>query len=57
MLVDHDAYYDQTDIIERDLMRPKLLRAFGWKVVHLLAKDWYADHEAMLGQVEAELAR
>jgi len=56
VLVDHDAYYDHGDIIERDLMRPKLLRAFGWNVAHVLAKDWYADHEAVLEKLEAGLA-
>jgi hypothetical protein len=24
-------------------MRPKLLEAFGWRIAHVLAKDWYTD--------------
>src|SRR5262249_11152117 len=30
ILVDTEAYYRQTDILERDVMRPKLLESFGW---------------------------
>ncbi len=41
ILLDNDSYYDQSDLLERDLMRPKLLRDFGWKVAFVLAKDWY----------------
>jgi DNA polymerase III delta prime subunit len=48
ILCDHDAYYDQSDLLERDLMRPKLLRDFGWNVTFVLAKDWYADPRAVL---------
>jgi len=40
ILVDTDAYYQRTDILERDVMRPRLLEAFGWKITHVLAKDW-----------------
>ncbi len=48
IMIDGDAYYEQPDIFERDMMRPKLLRAFGWQLTHVLAKDWYADSAAVL---------
>jgi predicted DNA-binding WGR domain protein len=48
ILVDTDAYYRQGDIIERDVMRPQLLESFGWKVMHVLAKDWYKDPSAII---------
>ncbi len=51
ILIDDAAYYDQTDVLERDMMRPKLLRDFGWNVVQVLAKDWYADRDAVLAHV------
>ena len=28
------------------MMRPRLLRAFGWKVTSVLAKDWYDNQGA-----------
>jgi hypothetical protein len=52
ILVDTDAYYQQTDILERDVQRPKLLESFGWKIVHVLAKDWYEDRSAVLKTLE-----
>jgi predicted DNA-binding WGR domain protein len=43
ILIDTPAYYEQSDLLERDMMRPRLLRAFGWRLTHVLAKDWHAD--------------
>ncbi len=51
ILLDDDAYYDQSDVLERDMMRPKLLRNFGWSIAHVLAKDWYADRTAVLARL------
>ena len=56
ILLDNDGYYDQSDLLERDLMRPKLLRDFGWKVTFVLAKDWYEDRAAVLERFERLLA-
>ncbi|MEX0824593.1 MAG: AAA domain-containing protein [Pirellulaceae bacterium] len=51
ILVDTEAYYDQSDLLERDMMRPRLLRTFGWRVTRILAKDWYADPDAVVERV------
>jgi hypothetical protein len=56
ILLDNDSYYDQSDLLERDLMRPKLLRDFGWNVTFVLAKDWYEDRDAELKRLEQLLA-
>jgi predicted DNA-binding WGR domain protein/multidrug efflux pump subunit AcrA (membrane-fusion protein) len=56
ILLDNDAYYDQSDLLERDLMRPKLLRDFGWKAAVVLAKDWYEDRAAVLERLVRLLA-
>ena len=48
ILLDNEAYYDQADLLERDMMRPRLLRDFGWKATVVLAKDWYQDRAAVL---------
>jgi hypothetical protein len=47
ILVDTRAYYQQNDILERDVMRPGLLESFGWRIKHVLAKDWYSDPAAV----------
>jgi predicted DNA-binding WGR domain protein len=56
ILVDTPRYYEQTDLIERDLMRPKLLKDFGWTVTHVLTKDWYDDPQLVLKRLDALLA-
>src|SRR5204863_9968311 len=48
ILVDTEAYYRQSDVLEKDLMRPKLLGDFGWKIAHVLSKDWYRQPDAVL---------
>jgi hypothetical protein len=48
ILLDNHAYYEQSELIERDMMRPKLLRNFGWRVAFVLAKDWYDKRSEVL---------
>jgi len=55
ILTDNQAYYEQADLLERDMMRPKLLRVFGWRVAQVLAKDWYDDRSTVLERIERVL--
>lgn len=48
IILDGADYYQQRDLLERDLMKPRLLRAFGWQVAVVLTKDWIADCDAVL---------
>jgi predicted DNA-binding WGR domain protein len=50
-MVDTEAYYRQKDIFERDVMRPSLLKGFGWRIQHVLAKDWYRSRSAVLSSL------
>jgi predicted DNA-binding WGR domain protein len=52
ILLDNNGYYEQSDLLERDLMRPKLLRDFGWKVAFVLSKDWYEDRDTVLNHLD-----
>jgi hypothetical protein len=52
ILVDTDAYFRNTNLLERDVLKPKLLRAFGWKVAGVLTKDWYEDRGRVLEEIE-----
>jgi hypothetical protein len=51
VLVDTLTSYEQSEPLERDMMRPRLLRAFGWRVTSVLAKDWYQDPDAELDRI------
>src|SRR5262249_37492022 len=53
ILVDTPRYYEETDLIERDLMRPKLLKDFGWTVTHVLSKDWHDDPQQVLNRLDS----
>ncbi len=46
-----DAPYRFADVFERDVQRPQLLEAFGWKITFVLAKDWYDNPAEELQRV------
>jgi hypothetical protein len=56
ILADTFNYYEQSEPVERDMMRPRLLRAFGWQVTSVLAKDWYEDQPGELRRLLDMLA-
>jgi len=55
VFVDTDRFYDESDVIEREVLKPRLLRAFGWQVYHALAKDWLADPDAVIKSLTSRL--
>jgi hypothetical protein len=56
ILVDSAAWYAQTDLIERELMKPALLTNFGWSIAVILTKDWYLEPKKTLRRIEKLLA-
>ncbi len=52
ILVDTDNHYANPNLLDRYLMQPTILRAFGWKVLFILTKDWYHDPEDVLRRIE-----
>lgn len=56
LLLDTERYYDQADLLERDLLRPRLLVDFGWRIAHVLAKDFVQDRQSVLDRLLALLA-
>ena len=51
ILVDTEEFYQEADTLEREMMKPKLLEAFGWSIMHVTAKDWYHDPEQVLQMI------
>jgi predicted DNA-binding WGR domain protein len=43
------------DTMERYVFRPQILRAFGWRVLDLPARDWHDDRAAVIARIEALL--
>ena len=43
---------EEVPVLERYVLRPALLEAFGWKVFEVLAKDWHESPDEVLGKIE-----
>ncbi|MGZ5505951.1 MAG: WGR domain-containing protein [Limisphaerales bacterium] len=52
ILVDTDGHYANGNLLDRYLMQPSILRAFGWKFALVLTKDWYHDPEQVLTRID-----
>src|ERR1043165_3162975 len=48
ILVDTDGHYANANILDRYLMQPSILRAFGWQFALVLTKDWYQNRDDVL---------
>ncbi len=46
-----------SDVLEHFHTRPGILRAFGWQVAVVVAKDWWHEPEAVLERIERLLRR
>lgn len=51
ILVDTTDNYATADPWERDILRPKLLQDFGWRIVRVLGKDWWNDPAGELERI------
>ena len=56
IMIDSSQWYSQTDLLERELMKPQLLTAFGWQLMIVLAKDWYHDRDAVIAAIAAAIS-
>ena len=55
LLVDTDAHYENTQLVDRYLTRPAILKAFGWQVLLVLTKDWLHEPAAVIARIERAL--
>jgi predicted DNA-binding WGR domain protein/very-short-patch-repair endonuclease len=53
VLVDGEPTSAKDDLLERDLLRPSLLRTFGWRIAQVLSSDWYRERKAVLDRLVA----
>jgi hypothetical protein len=57
ILVDTATHYENRNVLERYVSRPRILDAFGWQVMQVLAKDWLHAPEAVLEQIKQALGK
>jgi predicted DNA-binding WGR domain protein len=55
ILVDTDSHYANPNLLDRYLMQPSILRAFGWRFALILTKDWYHNPDDVLARLEKML--
>lgn len=48
ILIDDDLHYSNDNLLENYYQRPAILKSFGWKTMHLYAKDWLQHPQKML---------
>src|SRR5581483_9893117 len=52
LLVDTETHYGNSDLVDRYLTQPAILRAFGWQIMHVLTKDWFHEPDAVIERIE-----
>lgn len=55
ILLDAKASYTQADILDQYVLRPNLLRVFGWNVLNIYKKDWLEKPELVKEQLQKQL--
>jgi predicted DNA-binding WGR domain protein len=50
--VDTDGHYANPNLLDRYLMQPGILKAFGWRFALVLTKDWYHNPNDVLARLE-----
>ena len=55
VMVDTAEHYANRDVLERYVSRPRILGAFGWRTLQVLARDWHHDRDLVLEAIERAL--
>jgi predicted DNA-binding WGR domain protein len=55
ILVDTEHHYANPNLLDRYLLQPAILRAFGWRRALVLTKDWYHNAEDVLLRLKKAL--
>lgn len=51
ILLDDDKHYSNTNLIEQYYQRPAILQSFGWRTIHVFAKDWLKQPDKVKEQI------
>ncbi len=52
VLVDTDGHYANPNLLDRYLLQPGILKAFGWRFALVLTKDWYHHPDEVVARLE-----
>jgi len=51
ILIDDDKHYSNENLVEQYYQRPAILQSFGWRSMHVFAKDWLHQPEKVMEQI------
>ncbi|MFN8283769.1 MAG: AAA domain-containing protein [Chitinophagales bacterium] len=51
ILLDDDSHYRNGDLLEQYLLKPTILKNFGWNILQVYAKDWLENKAKTLQQI------
>jgi predicted DNA-binding WGR domain protein len=51
ILIDDDKHYSNPNLVEQYYQRPAILQSFGWRTMHVFAKDWLQQPEKIMEQI------
>lgn len=55
ILIDDNQHYENNNLVEQYYQRPAILQAFGWRCMHVFAKDWLQNPQRVVEQVIRKL--
>ncbi len=55
ILIDDDEHYRNKNLVEQYCQRPAILRAFGWQILSVFAKDWLHQPQKVMEQITRAL--
>lgn len=55
ILVDTSEHYSNDNILEQYVLRPQLLKNFNWNVIQVYSKDWLAQKDKVMAQIQKAL--
>lgn len=51
LLIDDDQHYSNDNLLEQYYQRPAILQSFGWRSMHVFAKDWLQHPQKVMEQI------
>ena len=51
ILLDDEKHYSNQNLIEQYYQRPAILQSFGWRTIHVFAKDWLLHPDRVILQI------
>ena len=51
ILIDDNRHYMNGNLVEQYYQRPAILESFGWRYIHVFAKDWLQQPEKVIEQI------